>query len=107
MLGLLVFIAFFLLFLFRWKLFEKVIGTANMYLLDAVMWTIYAAYCFATPPGGSVLKVVNIAFGALGIWWAIRATKNYRLVSEIIRKVKEKNEQQNQPPSSGSNSGAA
>ena len=100
-----VFVVVFLLFvIFRWRLLERVLGTVNMYLFDAIFWTAIAAWTFASP-GRGLLMFVNFVCGALDLLFAVTAARHYVALSNLAEKVKNENKTPsgpNTPPASGS-----
>lgn len=81
------FIALFILVVFRWQLLEKRIGTVRMFLLDAIMWTCWAAYLFAHP-GPIWSGWLDYGCGMLSVLWAIGAGRNYLKYDAIVRNAK-------------------
>jgi hypothetical protein len=67
-------IVIFLLILFRWWLLERLIGTANMFLFDALMFTFLAAINFAQPGPYPWLGYV---IGGLCAYWAFSAARTF------------------------------
>jgi Na+/melibiose symporter-like transporter len=64
----------FVLVLFRWYLLERFIGTINMFLLDAVMFSVLAALNFAQP---GPYPWLGYAIGCLCIWWGFSSCRTY------------------------------
>ncbi len=93
-----IWIAIFLFFLFRWPLLVRFLGTVRMFLFDAVLWTIYAAYMLANP--GHILWLGYLACG-LGFLWAFQAARKYLKYSEIQRIENEKGNSDSSADDSG------
>lgn len=94
----LIWIAIFVFMLFRWKWLEPVLGTVKMHLFDALMWTAWAAYVFATP---APIFWLNAIFGMLYILFAVSSGRKYLKLDEIVRKRNEQGKS-NTTPTAGS-----
>ena len=71
-------LAILLVALFRWPLLHRFLGTKRMHLLDAVMFTVFAAMNFANvhfPVDGWGL--ISLVVTGLCIWWAYSASKRF------------------------------
>lgn len=73
---------------FRWRILSPSIGILNMYLFDAAMWTVWAAYSISQP---GPLPWLAYACGGLYIFWAILAVRNYARLNKIIDAAAEEN----------------
>jgi Na+/melibiose symporter-like transporter len=71
------------LMIFRWPILSRFLGTINMFLFDAAMWTVWAAINFAQPM--KAYPAINYICGGLCIVWAIQAGRKYQKYSEIQR----------------------
>lgn len=92
-----------LVVMFRWPLLEKRIGTVRMFLLDAIMWTAWAAFLFAKP-GPIWHGWLDYGCGILSLVWAVGAGRNYLKYDAIVRNIKNEQGKSNTKPDGGSKS---
>lgn len=80
------FFALLVIAIFRWPFLEPRIGTLNMYLIDAMLFTLGAAWNFATP--GS-LPWLGYGIGVLCVYWAISSMVRYLTLEKRVRDERE------------------
>jgi hypothetical protein len=100
MLSSLVWVSILLFMIFRWRILVPFIGPVKMLAADALIDTVWAAYCLGNP---GPYKWFNYGVGIAFLVFAFSSGRKYLAVSEKLGKTTDdqSNSGSNSPPTAG------